>query len=60
MARRKWVSYTEYCAKAYYRELESKVEYKRIRDAQARGIKNPYFNFINNLPEGLTGLANKV
>jgi hypothetical protein len=39
--------------------MENMFEAKRIWKAKASGIKNPYFNFINNLPDGLTKLANK-
>lgn len=33
--------------------LESKAEYRRIKQAKALGIKNPYKHFINILPSNL-------
>ena len=32
---------------------ESKAEYRRIKQAKALGIKNPYKHFINILPSNL-------
>ena len=56
----KWIKSCERYVKDYEREIKSKKEWRRIKEAKANGIKNPYFNFVNNLPEGLSGLAKRV
>lgn len=54
-----WMRKSDKYVNAYKKEMENMFEAKRIWKAKASGIKNPYFNFINNLPDGLTKLANK-
>ena len=57
---REWLTYRDYTYGIFKKRTDAKTEWRRIKNAKASGVKNPYFNFINNLPEGLTGLANKV